>query len=139
MPSIRATAKQARAEIQEHLARHLKNKDSPAEAYILYDDIQQAWSGRDTIQLVLAPAVLLPAEVDMIRERLLRFLSILVWLGAHEFLNDFRTNLLHADGRLKYNDSVLPFKDAEVPPIGGFVIRQRFLNEQYIFIPVKRL
>ena len=136
MPPNPATAKARRDEIQEHLSRHVQNPDRLAESYIRYEDIKQAWSGKDTIPLVLFPAALSATEIESIQSKLLRFLSILVYLGAYDYLNDFRKNFLKSNGDLVYDDTKLPIKDREVPPIGNFLIRQRFLYEQYLFTPV---
>lgn len=140
MPPNRVVERHAiRSRIQEYLARHVVNPDSIGDAYIRSQDVERAWSGHETIEHALYPAALSDPEVDFIREELLTFLSILVYIDAHDFLADFRTNIfdvLEDNGNLRYSDSKLPLKDKDVPALGNFVLRKRFLDEQYLFIPV---
>lgn len=126
----------ARRDIQDYLTGHLKNPHSLADAYVCYEDILEAWSGKGTIETVLFKAVLQPADIDTIHGRLLRFLSILVYIGANDFLSGPRSNFFREDGEPVYDDKHLPAHHDEVPPIENFTMRTRFLNEQYIFLPV---
>jgi hypothetical protein len=128
-----------RSRIQEDLARHVVKPGSIGDAYIRLQDVERAWSGHETIQQALYPADLSDAEVDLIRDQLLIFLSILVYIDAHEFLADFRKNILDvfdANGDHRYSNSNLPLQESDVPVVGNFVRQKRFLDEQYLFIPV---
>jgi hypothetical protein len=136
MPSISvAEGRALRSRIQEDLARHVVNADSIGDAYIRSQDVERAWSGHETIEHALYPTVLTGSEVDIIRKQLLIFLSILVYIEAHDFLNDFRPNIF--DALDKYSNCKLPLKDKDVPALGSFVLRKRFLDEQHLFIPVR--
>lgn len=126
-----------RDRIQDYLARSVVNPGGRlADAYIRSQDIEKAWSGLETIERVLSPTALSPAEIDFIRDKLLIFLSVLVYIDAHDFLNDFRTNFFFPGGEWRYSNASLPLKDEDVPPLGSFILRKRFLDEQYLFIPV---
>ncbi|KAH3951285.1 hypothetical protein HBH98_084360 [Parastagonospora nodorum] len=127
--------REARAEIKHCLIRYMKNPHSLDKAYVTYKDVSRAWSGRDAIQDVLHKTALLPWDIDKINRRLLRFLSILVYLDAHDFLDGPRSNFFHDDGELIYNDAYLPAHDDEILPIESFTIRKQFLKEQYLFLP----
>ncbi|CAO2655109.1 Nn.00g101730.m01.CDS01 [Neocucurbitaria sp. VM-36] len=135
MPPNTTFARTLRARIQEDLAQVIRNSESIADAYVRYQDIQLAWSGPDTIQDALRPASLSPGDVKLIRGHLLRYLSILVYIGAEEFLNTFRNHFFDAKGSLLHDDSELPVKDQHVPSVGSFHLRQRFFSDQFLFTP----
>ncbi|KAF1846866.1 kinase-like protein [Cucurbitaria berberidis CBS 394.84] len=130
-----ASTKTLRAQIQDELARKIQNSDSIADAYIRYQDIRQAWSGHDTIQHALHPVRLSPADIDSIRDRLLEYLSILVYIGADEFLDNCRDYFFDVQGNVLHDDSKLPVKEQQVPPVGSFHLRQRFFSDQFLFKP----
>lgn len=136
MPSRSPEARRARSRIQEYLGRHKVNRDRPTEAYIRYQDIKDAWGGHETIEKALDPANLSNSEVDEIRARALRILSILVYIDAHDFLDDFRRQAFDGNGKLRLSDSELPFNRDEVPAIGDFSLQEKFFGEQYLFVPV---
>lgn len=143
MPSIpvaEVRRQDVRSRIQEDLARHVQRSHSIGEAYIRFQDVERAWSGHQTIERALYPAELSPAEVELIRVKLLTFLSILVYIDAHDFLGDFQKNIFdvyETDGEHQYCNSKLPLKERDVPSLGNFVLRKRFLDEQYLFVPVR--
>ncbi|KAF2687941.1 kinase-like protein [Lentithecium fluviatile CBS 122367] len=133
-----AEARSLRSRIQDDLAHHIVNPDSIGDAYIRASDVVRAWSGHGTIERALYPAVLNGAEVEFIRNHLLTFLSILVYIDAHDFLRDFRANVFDVfddNGSLRYADSKLPLVEKDVPALGKFHLRKRFLDDQYLFIP----
>ena len=140
MPPPTATAEARRKEIKDYLARHIVNSRKIADAYIRYQDVQYAWSGincKATISGALHPATPTETEIEVIRNQLLRFLSILVFIDAHEFLNDFRLHFFGRNGEVLCSDSCLPLKDDDIPDFGDFAVGQRFRHEQYVFMPVR--
>ncbi|KAH4299381.1 hypothetical protein HBH64_046330 [Parastagonospora nodorum] len=137
MSSTFADAKATRRYIQDDLTDKVLHVHSPTDAYIRYEDILHAWSGRTTIQKVLFRVELSQADIDTIHRRLLRFLSILVYVGANDFLSGPRSNFFHPNGEPVYEDKRFPVhnNDRDVLPIESLTIRTRFLNDQYIFFP----
>jgi hypothetical protein len=139
-PGADARRNAIRSRIQIDLAECIVNPHSIGDAYIRQHDIERVWSGHGTIEHALYPVTLSSDEVAFIRDKLLTFLSILVYIDAHVFLADVRTNVLgptRSDGEHRYANSRLPFGEKEVPDLGSFMLRKRFLDEQYLFVPVR--
>ena len=138
-----------RADIREHLSSSLVLReddeskypyapDDYDRAYIKFQDIKEAWSlhGRDTIAKAFYPARLTSEYVVYVRENLLIFLSVLVWLDAHDQLDRFREYLKDRNGYALCSNNQLPLKIENVPDFGNQTLRKRFWREQYIFTPV---
>ncbi|KAF1963308.1 kinase-like protein [Byssothecium circinans] len=134
-PSSAAEARRLRARIQEHLAHHVVNPRKPSYAYIPYQHVERAWSGHDVIETALHSSHLSSAQVEEIRAKLLRFLSILVYIDAHDFLDNLSQQAFKDNGTLRSRNCDLPLGEEDAPDLGAFMLRQRFLNEQYLFIP----
>jgi hypothetical protein len=132
-----AIARGTRTWIRNQLANNIQNPDSFNNDYVRYQDIQKAWSGNDTLQRVFQ-ASLTPVQVKLITEGLLRFLSILIYIRADDFLDGFPNNCFDQGGGLLYNDSELPLKDNQVPSFGDLALRRAFFNAQYLFTPVRQ-
>jgi hypothetical protein len=105
--------------------------------YVRYQDIQQAWSGLGTIQRVFQ-SILMPKQVELTTKHLLRFLSILIYISADDFLDGFPGNCFDQGGGLLYKDSELSFKVDQVPSFGDLALRRAFFNAQYLFTPVRQ-
>lgn len=124
-------------DIHDYLARHIVNQEDDSKAYIRYADIREAWSGFHTIRNALHSANLVDDEIEEIRHNSLRFISILVYIGAWDVLYDFRAQFYDEQGRKPlYKDCALPLKNDQVEFLSTSILRRHFLNQQYLFIPV---
>jgi hypothetical protein len=132
-----AIAKETRTWIRTQLHHNIQNPKSFNNDYIRYQDIQKAWSGNDTLQRVFQANVTL-AQVKLITEDLLRFLSVLVFIRADDFLDGFPSSLFDEAGHLLYKDSSLPYRDNQVPPFEDLALCRDFFNYQFLFTPVRR-
>jgi hypothetical protein len=132
-----AIAKEARKWIRNQLLDNIQNDEIFNNDYVRYQDIQQAWSGLDTIQRVFQ-SILMPKQVELTTKHLLRFLSILIYIRADDFLDGFPGNCFDQGGGLLYNDLELPFRDHQVPSFGDLALRRAFFNAQYLFTPVRQ-
>ena len=125
------------AQIHDNLAKHLVHPDNVSDAYIKFQDVGEAWSGYNTIQTALYPANLRSEEIKDIRSRRLKFISVLVWIEAHDVLHNFRAHFLNPEGKLFHiDDQSLPLKNEDVGFINNFFRRSSFVTQQYLFIPV---
>ncbi|CAN9334304.1 unnamed protein product [Alternaria alternata] len=129
-----AIAKETRTWIRTQLHHNIQNPKSFNNDYIRYQDIQKAWSGNDTLQRVFQANVTL-AQVKLITEDLLRFLSVLVFIRADDFLDGFPSSLFDEAGHLLYKDSSLPYRDNQVPPFEDLALCRDFFNYQFLFTP----
>jgi hypothetical protein len=139
MPPHVTTSEAVRKHIQEQLAQVIQNKNSLADAYVRYEDIRAAWSGYKVVKHALRLTSLSDADFELIQKKLLRFLSILVYIGAHEFLDGFRERFFDNNGDLIYDDTRLPLEEQDVPSLGSsteFLLHQRFFHSQFLFTPV---
>ncbi|ORY17090.1 hypothetical protein BCR34DRAFT_60772 [Clohesyomyces aquaticus] len=118
----------------ESLYRDTINADDISNAYIRYQDMRHAWSGRDTIRDSLYPAHLSEKLILDIEEKFMRFLSILVYINARDCLAEFQNRFIDANGDLICTDSDLPLGDMNVEFLDE-AHRSRFLALQYLFIP----
>jgi len=132
-----AIAREARTRVRNQLLNNIQNDEIFNNNYVRYQDIQQAWSGPDTIQSVFQ-SMLMPKHVELITKHLLRFLSILVYIRADDFLDGLPGSVLDQEGDLLYNDSELPFKGDQVPSFGGNDLRREFFDAQFVFTPVRQ-
>jgi hypothetical protein len=132
-----AIARGTRTWIRNQLANNIQNPESFNNDYVRYQDIQKAWSGNDTLQRVFQ-ASLTPVQVKLITEELLRFLSILVFIRADDFLDGFPGSFFDEAGHLLYKDSDLPLRDNQVPPFEDLALRRDFFNAQFLFKPVRQ-
>jgi hypothetical protein len=132
-----ALARETRTWIRNQLANSIQNPKSFNNDYVRYQDIQQAWSGHDTLQRVFQ-ASLTPVQVELITRHLLRFLSILVFIRADDFLDGFPGSFFDEGGDLLYEDLSLPCKDNQVPPFGDLALCRDFFNAQFLFTPVRQ-
>lgn len=115
---------------------------NPNDHYICSKAIRDAWHDPKAVRHVLFPADLDDALEPRIRSELLVYLSILVYIQADDFLNRFKFNFLDRQGNLTRSDEQLPLVEDDVPDFNAVdneVLRFRFLNEQYIFMPVSRI
>lgn len=133
MPSARET----RTWIRNQLVKNTQNHSSFNNDYVRYQDIQQVWSGHDTFKCVFQ-AILTPVQVELIMGHLLRFLSILVFIHADDFLDGFPGSFFNKGGDLLYDDSSLPFRGNQVPPFGDLALCRNFYNSQFLFTPVRQ-
>jgi hypothetical protein len=105
-------------------------------AYIRIEDVERAWSGEGIIERALYPNILQPVDMTSIREKLLLFLSVLVWLDAHTHLNRFRSYTFRDDGSLLCANDQMPLQRQEIPDFGDETLQKRFYHEQFMFSPV---
>jgi hypothetical protein len=132
-----AVATDARTWIRNQLLNNIQNDEIFNNDYVRYQDIQQAWSGLGTIQRVFQ-SILMPKQVELTTKHLLRFLSILIYISADDFLDGFPGNCFDQGGGLLYKDSELSFKVDQVPSFGDLAPRRAFFNAQYLFTPVRQ-
>jgi hypothetical protein len=136
MLSHTASVKTARTQIEEQLTRNIQNPNSFADAYIRIQDIRQAWSNDELTRHALRLSMLPSAEFQLIQDRLLRFISLLVYIGADDFLSDYRNHFYDRNGDLIYEDSKLPLIEQDIPTLGSRKLRHQFLVYQFLFVPV---
>jgi hypothetical protein len=105
-------------------------------AYIRIGDVEKAWSGEGTIERALYPNILDPVYVTFIQEKLLLFLSVLVWLDAHTHLNRFTSYVFRDDGFPVCANEQMPLQRQEMPDLGDRTLQMRFYFEQFMFSPV---
>ncbi|KAF3037232.1 hypothetical protein E8E12_005602 [Didymella heteroderae] len=137
------TRAQIRASLHSNVVRksdkypHASQKRS--DHYICFEAIKDAWKAPKAVHHVLFPAILSPSLEARIRKELLIYLSILVYIQADDFLNNFKRNFLNREGDLVRSDRHLPLVEDDVPDfnvVDNDVLRFSFFQEQYLFSPV---
>jgi hypothetical protein len=127
-------------DLRERLSAWLESRivhaDSIINAFIPFGDIQAVWSGDDTIRKVLHPAELSLDDVVLVRQQLLKTLSILVYIHASSCLIKIGETWSNRDETIKFTDANLPAAKESLTWIENARVRQRFYDAQFIFAPV---
>jgi hypothetical protein len=127
-------------DLRERLSAWLESRivhaDSIINAFIPFGDIQAVWSGDDTIRKVLHPAELSLDDVVLVRQQLLKTLSILVYIHASSCLIKIGETWSNRDETIKFTDANLPAVKGSLTWIENARVRQRFYDAQFIFAPV---
>lgn len=150
-PLAASTRSDIRQALEDNIVRRPRRKTatpsrfgaastSTDDHYICVQDINSAWSGRNKLANALRPAHLNYEQIEKLKQKALKFLSILVYIEAHTYLDNFSRNFFSPDGNLRYSDDELPFDDDIVErPVEGLAERYEtlFLQYQYLFLPVR--
>jgi hypothetical protein len=126
-------------DLRERLSAWLESRIVHADsinAFIPFGDIQAVWSGDDTIRKVLHPAELSLDDVVLVRQQLLKTLSILVYIHASSCLVKIGETWSNRDETIKFTDANLPAAKESLAWIENARVRQRFYDAQFIFAPV---
>lgn len=135
-----------RDDIRNHLAECLVTRGDKfpeaskedKKAYFRIQDIKDAWSGRETIARALHPTTVSPDDAKFIQEKLLLFLSILVWMPAHKVLDQFRQYAYDSKGDILCSNDQLPLEQDDVPDFGDLASSRQFYSYQFMFKPVSK-
>ena len=133
-----------RKQIRDSLASSIicKSKETPdgpqdiSNHFICHSAVTNAWKETKAVYDALYPAILSAKVEECIRDNLLVWLSILVYIQEDTYLDQFSDHFLTGDNKLSRTDEELPLKDHEIPHFSPFS-RRAFLQEQYLFNPVR--
>jgi len=126
----REAASQAIRKAYSKLDQAMKRPANRDNAYICSRDVESCWSTA-RIRIALLPEPWTDTEIITIKQRFIRVLSILVYTGAHDYLQSFRSQFFDANR----DDDQLPFEQQHLSFL-GYLYKQKFYEEQYRFIPV---
>lgn len=144
----RLACQELRADLRAKFKKHIVRKDerfpeaswSEDKQYIRWHDVASLWLPPETIRNVLFPSNPTLSEEILIREKLLKVLSILVYIKAHECLDSFKAHYISESGRTRLSDAELPLQDASADRLLGLTaaLKEKFLQRQYLFVPVSQ-
>ena len=106
--------------LQDAIRTRMYNADDPSDAsriFICEHDLQTAWQNHN-LNTIFPPTKYSPEEIETIRNRFLRVLSVLIFIGwsSDDLVNKFRSQFLRAGGRedndLPIDKEKLKFLDA---------------------------
>jgi hypothetical protein len=123
----------AREAIFEALKERMKWKEKSSKAFICIEDIKSVWS--DEPRILAALPSISPGLCQDIRAYFIRILSILIWIGADNGLDNFYEEFINVSNDRRLTDSHLPLEEGGL----AFLSRDRahrFYGEQFRFIPV---
>ena len=95
--------------VQDAIRTRMHNAEDPSDAsrvFICEDDLQRAWQNHD-LKTIFPPTKYSREELETIRDRFLRVLSVLIFIGwsSDDLVNKFRSQFLRVVGR---EDNNLP-------------------------------
>jgi hypothetical protein len=125
-------SKKARSVIFEELKERMKWKEKGSKAFISIEDIKSVWSDESRIIAVLPSTS--PQVCRFIRECLIKILSILIWIGAHDDLDNFYEKFINVPVDQRRTDINLPLEEGELKFLSPDRAHQ-FYAIQFGFIP----
>ncbi|CAG8937260.1 unnamed protein product [Penicillium salamii] len=126
------------------LANARYNKETPANSFILYADVQQIWAGGELEEFLWShDPSLTPSEINTVRENLLRTISVLATIVPSDWLrwSRFREMFLPTDDTLanfRRDKHALDFKMEDLAVdsfLGDDYLAQRFMWLRWIYFP----
>ena len=148
-PDQDAPARRACLELRADLKRNFKAKvvtrssefpeanGGKDKQYICWHDISPFWTTNNILG-VLQGQALTGSELSYLKERLLKVLSILVYIKADDCLDNFRILFFDDHTRVELSDSDLPLATPDLlPQLNTNELKSKFLRHQYLFNPVR--
>ena len=129
-----------RDEIKGELDAATKRKDNAQAKFILFSDLESIWTKHGRLRKFFSRSNWERQHWSQIRDKLLKVVSILVYIKWNKW-DTFKDTFFHhkdADGKHDRLDEHLPFESLsglEEPSFLG-VYGQNFHADQYVFLPV---
>ena len=120
--------------LQDAIRTRMYNTDDPSDAsrvFICEHDLQRAWRDHD-LKTIFPPSKYSLDEIEAIRDRFLRVLSVLILIGwsSDDLVNKFRSQFLRIAGR-EDNDLPIDEEKLEFLDTSSFM----FWQQQFAFCP----
>ena len=120
--------------LQDAIRTRMYNADDPSDAsrvFICEHNLQRAWRDHD-LKTIFPPSKYSLEEIETIRDRFLRVLSVLILIGwsSDDLLNKFRFQFLRAAGR---EDNDLPIERERLEFLDTSSLM--FWQQQFAFCP----
>lgn len=113
-----------------HVMKDPKNKH--CQPFIIESDLKRIWNDMRKITAILGDQWSKP-ELEIIHGCMQKTLSLLVYIGARDCLSNFRC-LFTRDGPL-FLDADLPLKDKALLAFMPIEMQDKFIEQQFLFIP----
>lgn len=135
--SVLSVRTEIRASLQGGIKKICEGYENSGLGFICYQDIQAIWS-KDSRQIQNALGLVNPSvqNITLIQSRLLKTLSILIYIKDHATLDRFLEVFFDEEGQLICSDDRLPLEEATLEAQG---FDFEFTDRQYIFIPVSQV
>lgn len=125
-------------QILDQINLAMKRPEKPEKSFICSEDLKRIWADRSAISTLLHPDKLSPDQIDSIQSRMIIILSILISIGAKEFLTNFHNIFFdHQLGVPLWTDDDIPFPMDQLTFFDrGSALSQLFYTRQFRFKPV---
>lgn len=125
--------------IYHDLDRAMKRPEGAEEdekkSFICNQDVIPIWTARRINALFNSGGERSARELNQIRKEIIVILSIIVWIGAEQYLEDCVDD--HFERSDPPRDSDLPLRNHQIQFLGGSTAQKGlFLHAQYLFIPI---
>lgn len=128
-------------EIERAINRVMYRSETQNEQFACEQDLQKIWAENRRLEKLLE-SHLSPKQLELVRCKLVKTLSTLIWIGWHRWSEIGRIFLDHYDseGRNDRLDDSLPIEDIDRLADRSFIAdsasARNFLHQQYTFLPI---
>ncbi len=126
-------------EISSLLVLRMNRKDEPADAFICSSHLKEIWKSGCYLDDLLWDNHLTAAQLDVVKTRLLEFVSCLIWIGVDNWFAKFRERVFYPPDSTTLTTGLADDMPLSRPVVESLGIRpsavEGFLQDQYRFIP----